>query len=157
MTAQVRASVTARVDVRTAFDALVDLPSQSRWMVATSLYPLDGAVEVPEVGSRMAAFTAVLGVGVLDEMEVTAFDPPHRWEVKHLGRVIAGSGIFAVSAAPAGSRIEWVEELDLPLGALGRLGWPAVRPAVRWGLQLSLRRLAAGLESGTFPIGRTSA
>jgi hypothetical protein len=36
----------------------------------------------------------------------------------------------------------WAELLDLPLGAAGRLGWPAVRPAFVGGVRLSLRRFA---------------
>ena len=43
----------------------------------------------------------------------------------------AGTGAFEVHALPRGrSRFVWSEELDLPLGAAGRLGWPVVRPAL---------------------------
>jgi hypothetical protein len=42
-----------------------------------------------------------------------------------------------------GSTLVWTELLDLPFGALGRLGWPVVAPAVRAGLRLSPRRFAA--------------
>ena len=37
----------------------------------------------------------------------------------------------------------WSEQLDLPLGALGRLGWPLVRPAFVAGVRMSLKRFAA--------------
>jgi hypothetical protein len=38
---------------------------------------------------------------------------------------------------------EWTEQLELPLGTLGTLGWPLVRPLFGWGLRLSLDRFAA--------------
>ncbi len=38
---------------------------------------------------------------------------------------------------------EWTEQLELPLGVLGRAGWPLVRPLFGWGLRLSLDRFAA--------------
>ena len=36
-----------------------------------------------------------------------------------------------------------LDALAKPLGALGRAGWPVVRPAMRAGVRLSLRRFAA--------------
>ena len=42
----------------------------------------------------------------------------------------------------------WREDLELPLGALGRLGWPLVRPVFAYGVQLSLRRFARWVEAG---------
>ena len=65
-------------------------------------------------------------------MEVVEWDPPRRCVVRHLGRVVRGDGVFeVVELGPARSRFLWSELLDLPLGALGRLGWPLVRPAFR--------------------------
>ncbi|MGH3770781.1 MAG: SRPBCC family protein, partial [Pseudonocardiaceae bacterium] len=64
-------------------------------------------------------------------------------EMRHLGRVVRGTGIFAV--VPRGrdaATFEWTEQLELPLGVLGRLGWPVVRPVFGWGLRLSLDRFA---------------
>ena len=67
-----------------------------------------------------------------------------------------GSGTpVGSSAAPApsrsasrrgGSTFVWSERLDLPLGALGRLGWRLVRPVAGWGLRRSLRSFAAWAE-----------
>jgi hypothetical protein len=48
-----------------------------------------------------------------------------------------------VRPRPGGSTFVWREVLDLPLGALGRAGWPLARPAMRAGVRLSLRRFAA--------------
>ncbi|MTD13669.1 SRPBCC family protein [Nakamurella sp. YIM 132087] len=149
---RVGASVQVEAPAERVFAAMVDLPSQSRWMLLTTLFPLAGEHPVPEVGSRMAALTGLGGAGVLDQMEVIAFRPPELWEVRHLGRLISGRGVFQVQDQGERCTVEWYEELELPFGPLGRLGWPLVRPAVRWGIAKSLRTLAAGVEDGSLPL-----
>ena len=39
------------------------------------------------------------------------------------------------------------EEIELPLGVLGRLGWPMVRPFFLAGIRHSLRKFAKYVES----------
>jgi hypothetical protein len=46
----------------------------------------------------------------------------------------------------ARSRFLWSELLDLPLGVLGRAGWPVVRPVFRAGVERSLRAMARQAE-----------
>lgn len=155
MTARVAASLEVAAPVEDVFAAMIDLPSQDRWILATTLFGLESHAEVPEVGSQIAALTGLGGFGVLDTMTVTVFDPPHRWETSHTGHAIKGIGIFTVEPVPGGSRVTWAEELDLPLGVLGRLGFVAVRPVVRWALKASLRRLASGVLDGSLPVSKT--
>lgn len=146
----VEASVTVPVAAERAFAELLDAEGQGRWMLGTSIHPVEGPVPSPEVGSRLVAFTGVLGFGILDLMEVTEH-VPGRWVVAHHGSVIKGSGVFSVDAlpgTPARSKVRWAEELDLPFGVVGRLGWPVVKPAVRWGLQRSLNSFAALMARG---------
>lgn len=158
MTADVAVSVDVAASVELAFSAMVDLASQDRWMLGTTLFPLDGDVAVPHAGSRMAALTGIGGVGVLDTMVVTVFDPPRRWETTHTGNAFKGVGIFLVDPIPGGgARITWREEIELPLGVLGRLGWPLAKPLVRWGLATSLRKLAKGILDGTLPVNPPTA
>jgi hypothetical protein len=65
----------------------------------------------------------------------------------HTGRLVRGTGVFRVEERlGGGSRFVWLEVLDLPLGALGRLGWPLVRPVLAVGLRLSLKRFARSVE-----------
>jgi hypothetical protein len=59
-----------------------------------------------------------------------------------------GTRVSVVELGPERSRFVWTELLDLPLGALGRLGWPLVRPAMRWGVRYSLQRMARQVEAG---------
>lgn len=145
----VGAAVTVPVDSERAFSELVDAEGQGRWMFGTTIYPVDGAAASPSVGSRLVAFTGIAGLGILDVMEVTEHVPGQRWVVAHHGRVIRGSGIFTVEPRTGNQCVvRWTEDLELPFGILGRIGWPLVRPGVKWGLQHSLKKFAALLRAG---------
>jgi uncharacterized protein YndB with AHSA1/START domain len=125
--------------------ALTDWVHQGEWMLATDVRTVDG--DAQDLGGRIAARTGVplpggRHVGVLDTMVITRWDPPRRVDVRHLGRVVRGDGVFEVRPRGEGSTFVWTEVLDLPLGALGRAGWPLVRPAMAAGVRLSLRRFA---------------
>jgi Polyketide cyclase / dehydrase and lipid transport len=108
------------------------------------------------VGERLVAETRVAGIGFRDPMEVTSFEPPSRIDVRHLGRVVRGTGTFLVAPAPGGAWFTWVEDVDLPLGAVGRLGFVVVGPAFRLLLRRSLRRLARRVESRPHLRGRSA-
>ena len=133
------------------WEALTDWEGQSGWMVATTVTTESGGGH--RVGERLTAVTKVAGVGFSDAMEVTRWDPPRRVEVAHLGRVVRGTGTFAVEPAPGGAWCIWAEDLDLPLGLLGRLGFALLRPAFQLMLRRSLRRLARQVERGPRPFG----
>jgi uncharacterized protein YndB with AHSA1/START domain len=125
--------------------ALTDWAHQGEWMLGTDVRTVDG--DAQDLGGRIAARTGVplpggRHVGVLDTMVITRWEPPRRVDVRHLGRVVRGSGVFEVRPRGDGSTFVWTEVLDLPLGALGRAGWPLVRPAMVAGVRLSLRRFA---------------
>jgi uncharacterized protein YndB with AHSA1/START domain len=136
--------------------ALVDWESQGEWMLLTDVVTEDGDGRVPGaqgVGGRLAARTGIplpggRRLGVLDTMLITAWVPPARVDVRHLGRVVRGTGTFeVVPRGESASTFVWTEQLDLPLGRLGQLGWPLVRPAMAAGVRLSLKRFAAYAES----------
>ncbi len=155
MTARVEATVAVRAPVDDVFAAMVDLRSQDTWILGTTLFALESEVAVPQVGSRIAALTGVAGVGVLDTMTVTVYEPPNLWITAHTGSAFKGTGIFRVDPAPGGSRVSWAEEIDLPFGVVGRLGWSVAAPLVEWGLTASLKRLAKGVLDGSLPVTRS--
>ncbi len=131
---------------RVVWDAVTDWPGQSEWMLGTDV--VTGHQGGEGVGGELEAFTGVGRFGVRDAMVITEWDPPRRCVVQHTGSVVRGLGIIEVLAVPDDrSRLVWIEELELPLGAVGRLGWPLARPAVAWGVRRSLRTLARSLES----------
>lgn len=131
-------SVAAPVDVTWA--AFTDWERQHEWMLGTEVHVVRG--DGASAGSRLVAFTGVAGVGFLDRMEITAWEPPHRCAVRHTGRLVRGTGLFEAERAPGGSVFRWTERLDLPFGVLGQLGWRLARPAFDYGLRRSLAAFA---------------
>jgi carbon monoxide dehydrogenase subunit G len=134
------------------FAAVADWERQSDWVAFTTVTAEGGP---HRVGERVLAVTKVAGVGFSDPMEVTRWEPPRRVDVRHLGRVLRGTGTFLVEPAPGGAWFVWSEDLDLPLGVAGRLGFAVVGPAFRRMLRRSLRRLARMVEAE--PRRRTGA
>jgi uncharacterized protein YndB with AHSA1/START domain len=129
------------------FAAVVDWPSQGEWMLGTRVWVPEGASGVG-VGGRIEAFSGVGRLGFVDTMTITVWDPPHRVEVDHTGSVVKGTGLMVVEPAPDGTAVfVWGEDLELPLGALGRLGWPLVRPFFSAGVRRSLHHFAAYVEA----------
>jgi len=125
--------------------AITDWSRQGEWIVATTVCQRSpGGVGL---GTEIEAMTGVGRFVVRDTMRVTEWDPPRRCTMQHTGRLVRGRGIFEVAAHPGGSRFRWTEDLELPFGTVGRVGWPMVAPLTRWGLQRSLKRFARFAES----------
>lgn len=140
-------SVPVAAPATVTWAAAVDWDAQGTWLLGTRVRATaqDGA----GVGGRIEAFTGVWRLGFLDLMEVTLWEPPRRCHVRHTGRVVRGTGAFEVQErGPGASVFVWQEDLELPLGRLGRLGWPLVRPFFTAGLRLSLKRFARWVEAG---------
>ncbi|WP_062436524.1 SRPBCC family protein [Herbidospora daliensis] len=146
MAVRLAVSAEAGVPAERLFAVMTDWPRHREWMLLTDARVTEG--DGRGAGSRLSAFTGVGPVGFTDTMEITAFVPGSVVEVRHTGALVRGGGVFRVSPLPGGrSRVEWVEDLDLPLGVVGRAGWVVVRPvmaaALRWSLE-RLARVAAG-------------
>lgn len=148
-----RAELTVPVDVGVPAEVLwrtvTDWPGQSDWMLGTRVELTSG--DGRSVGSTLRAVTGLGPLGVVDPMEITEWTErpggPRRAVVTHTGHVVQGEGVFAVvELGPRRSRFLWSELLDVPFGALGRAGWPLVRPALRAGVAASLRTMARRTE-----------
>ena len=148
MSNRVELPVAVEVDAPSAavWDYVTDWERQGEWMLGTRVRVTGG--DGRGVGTTLRAVTGVGPLGVVDTMEVVEFvvpadDVPGRAAVRHTGKVIRGEGYFEV--VPLGSdrcRFTFTELVDLPLGALGRLGWPLARPVLKAGFDASLRRMA---------------
>ena len=114
----------------TIFRAMTDWERQGEWVFGTKVKVVAG--DGQSVGSEIDAVT----FGVSDRMRITRWDPPHVVEVEHLGRVVQGTGVFAVR----GSRFVWTERLDVPFF------FPLVRPLFVLMLRRSLQRFARFAE-----------
>ncbi|HZU56391.1 MAG TPA: SRPBCC family protein [Actinocrinis sp.] len=144
-TAHLSVSVLVSAPVQEVWDATTDWERQSGWMLGTRVR---GTAQGGRgVGGGIEAWTGIGPIGFLDTMVITAWEPPHRCLVEHTGRLLKGSGAFEVADAGDGvSRLTWTEDIKLPLGVLGRIGWPLVRPVVRLGIAHSLGKLAAAVS-----------
>lgn len=148
---EITVSVDVDAPVETVWREATDWESQGEWMLATSVRVTHG--DGVSTGTEVAAVTGVGPITVTDTMEVVGWDPPHRATVRHTGRIVRGSGVFTVVERPGpdgpeGATFSMSEQLDLPLGPLGALGWPVVKPVFAWGLQRSLDELARRCERG---------
>jgi uncharacterized protein YndB with AHSA1/START domain len=114
----------------TIFRAMTDWERQHEWVFGTRVSVVAG--DGKSVGSEIDAVT----FGVSDRMRITRWDPPHAVEVLHLGRVVRGTGVFAVR----GSRFVWTERLDVPFF------FPVVKPLFVLMLRRSLQRFARFAE-----------
>ncbi len=147
MTADLTLTVDVDASVQDTWAGATDWAGQGEWMLGTRVRATaqDGRGE----GGQIEAFTGVGRLGFLDTMTITRWEPPYRCDVLHTGRLVRGTGVFEVQDRGDGrSRFVWSEQLELPLGALGRLGWPLVRPVFAFGVRLSLRRFARWVERG---------
>jgi hypothetical protein len=147
-----RADLTVAVDVDApaadVWAAVTDWAGQGEWMLGTTV-AVDGPGDGRALGARLVATTGVGPLVVSDPMEVVEWDPPRRCVVRHLGSVVRGEGVFeVVELGPDRAQFAWTEALELPLGRLGALGWPLVRPAFRLGVRVSLERMARRVAAG---------
>ena len=136
--------------VEAVFDAFTQWANQGEWMLGTRVEIRAG--DCRSVDSELAAWTGLGPAGFWDTMTITRWDPPYRVDVLHTGSLVRGPGSMEVVALPDGrSRFVWSEDLDLPLGLLGRIGWPLAKPAFVAGVKRSLRSFARLVETGTLP------
>ncbi len=144
-------TITFSVDVdapaQRVFNAVVDWRGQDLWIPATTVRP--GKQGGIAVGGEISAVTGFGPISFLDTMTSTRWDDPVRVDVLHTGRVVRGIGIMRVQElGPDRSRFYWAEDLDLPLGVLGQVGWLVIKPAFALGMKVSLRKFASLVESG---------
>jgi uncharacterized protein YndB with AHSA1/START domain len=148
--AHVSLDVVIDAPVERVFTAFSQWREQGRWMLGTRVEVRTGSGD--SVGSELAAWTGVGPAGFWDTMVITRWEPPYRVDVRHTGTVVRGTGTMEVVALPAGrSRFVWSEDLDLPLGAVGRAAWPVARPAFLLGVRRSLVAFGRLVEQGVLP------
>ncbi len=130
------------------FIGMTDWARQGEWMPGTTVRPVKGTGEA--VGDEIVARTALpkaKRLGFDDPMRITAWERPLRCEVLHLGRVVRGRGVFEVEPLGSGrSRYTWIEWVEPPLGAIGRVGLRVARRPTEYALRVAVRRFARWVE-----------
>ena len=130
------------------WSAMADWERQGEWMLQTKVRLVSEQSE--GVGVKIEAFTGPFYrlyprfkfLGLLDLMEVTAWDPPRRCDVIHYGKILKGSGTFEVIALDENhTTFHWSEEIKAPW-----LLFIAAKPFIWLGVKISLARFARLLE-----------
>jgi hypothetical protein len=140
-------SVDIAAPAQQVFNAVVDWRGQDRWIPLTTVRA--GRQAGIAVGGEIAAYTGIGPIGFLDTMTITRWDVPHRVDVLHTGNVVKGIGIMTVRSLDAQhSRFYWAEELEVPLGIVGQIGWQLIKPGFGIGMKAALKRFANLVEQG---------
>jgi hypothetical protein len=127
------------------FAAMTNWSRQSEWMIGTSVAAL--TQEGLGVGGTLAARTRIGPLSFLDPMTITEWQPPKRCAVLHTGRIVRGSGVFAVrTISEEMSEFTWLENVEVPFGIIGRAGWVLIKQPIGFGLSLSLKRFKHWVE-----------
>ncbi|HEY8339915.1 MAG TPA: SRPBCC family protein [Egibacteraceae bacterium] len=72
------------------------------------------------VGTALRCRTEVVaGIAIDDDLVVTAWQPERVVAVRHTARLVRGVGAIELTPTRHGTRVDWWEELDLPLWAVG--------------------------------------
>ena len=130
------------------WSAIADWEGQSKWMLQTKVIRTSEIAE--GVGVQIEAFTGPLHrryprfkfLGLVDLMEVTRWEPPHRCDVIHYGKVLKGTGAFEVISLDSDhTTFHWSEEVIAPW-----ILFIAAKPFIWLGVKISLARFARLLE-----------
>lgn len=152
MTFEITGRIPVAAPAEQLWDVVTDWERQDRWIPATVVRIVSG--DGRSVGSKVLAFTGFADIGFVDSMEIVEWDPPRRCVVWHTGRLVRGSGVFAVEPDGDTSTFVWSERLHPPFGPLGRIGLAALRPMVRLGQRRVGRALAAECRRRSDPNDR---
>ena len=129
------------------WDVLADIPLQPEWMHEMKEVRLSTPGPA-RVGTRGEATVRIFGIGVTDPVEVTAFEPPTRFAIRHEG-LFSGEGTITLEPGAAGTTtiVRWDETLVPPL--LPELGALVLTPVLRSIFQADLHRLKRLVETGS--------
>jgi len=131
-----------------AWAAIADWESQGNWMLQTKVWVTSQIRE--GAGTSISAFTGPLykfypkfsSLGLLDTMVVTKWQPPEICDVVHTGKILKGTGSFALSPINSTStKFNWSETIEC-----SRLKFLAIAPFLWVGVRISLARLSTSLR-----------
>ncbi|HEY6058234.1 MAG TPA: SRPBCC family protein [Candidatus Limnocylindrales bacterium] len=136
-----------RTPIERVWAILADIESQPRWMrdMKTVRLETPGGIGV---GTRAVARVRILGLGVDDPVEITAWQPPRLFAIRHLG-TFRGSGSFLLEPRDDGraTSATWNETLVAPI--LPVLAGLLLRPILAAVFRADLRRLGRLAETGS--------
>ncbi len=141
---EVRAEIPAPVDA--VWKRLADVSRHADWMSDASSIEFVGDSR-SGVGTTIRVLTKVGPFRVDDVMTFSAWEPPDRMAVVHVGRV-RGTGEFVLRKLGRATEISWLESLDFPWYMGGPVTAMLARPILRRVFQANLARFAAQFVPG---------
>jgi uncharacterized membrane protein len=140
----IRSRIEIDAPIAEVWDRVVDIPAQPQWM--TEMKSVRVITPGPlGVGTRAEADVRILGITVVDPIEIVEFNPPHRFAIRHDGR-FEGQGLITLDTLDGGrrTRVDWAETLVPPI--LPTLGALVQGPMFQRIFQADLERLKALIE-----------
>ena len=142
----IRTTVVIDARIERVWEVLVDVEGQPRWMDDLKSARMITAPPVG-VGTRAEGKIRIFGIGVLDPITITAFEPPHRFAVRHEGQ-FRGQGLVVLESGVDGNTtiVRWEETIIPPY--LPHLGGIVLTPILRLVFQRGLANRRELVESG---------
>lgn len=146
---EIKLKVFIPAPIEKVWAAIADWENQGDWMLQTRVWVTSDIRS--GVGTSISALTGPLvksgfKFGLLDEMVVTKWSPPHLCEVDHVGAVLKGSGKFELSQIRRGdqsvTRFDWSETIEAPKIVFVLIYWP-----LHLGVKISLWRFRRSLTN----------
>lgn len=140
----IETSVVVPAPISEVWDDLANLASHSDWM--RDAEAIEFLTEQRQgVGTRIRVPTRVGPLTTVDEMEFTAWDPPHRMAIDHQGK-FSGQGEISLQETLGGTVVSWSERVKFPWIFAGPLGEVVAAPILRWIWKTNLKALAARFQ-----------
>lgn len=135
----VRTTVLAEASIDRVWAIVSDLPGQPRWMHDLKRVRIltPGPVGL---GTRAEGRVRMFGLAVDDPIEVTAWEPPVRFGLRHAGHFEGSGEIRLTALGDDRTRVDWEETLVAPV--LPGLSGMLARPVFGRIFAADLRRLA---------------
>jgi uncharacterized protein YndB with AHSA1/START domain len=145
----IRSMVVIDAPIQRVWATLADVEGQPRWMRDLKSVRLltPGPVGV---GTRAEGEIRIFGIGVLDPITITAFDPPRRFAIRHEGQ-FNGEGVMELEPGADGTTtiVRWHETIVPPY--LPQLGALVLGPVLGRIFQDDLHELRELVEASPEP------
>lgn len=141
----IEVSVLVGAGIEMVWADLANLSSHADWMRdAEAIEFLTDQTE--GVGTRIRVPTRIGPLTTTDEMEFTAWEPPHRMAISHEGK-FTGSGEIVLQETLQGTVVTWRERVKFPPMFAGPVGEVAAAPILRWIWKTNLKAFASRFEA----------
>jgi uncharacterized protein YndB with AHSA1/START domain len=141
----IRSLVVIDAPIERTWAVLADVERQPEWMHDLKAVRMTTPPPVG-VGTEAEGTVRILGLTVTDPITITAFDPPHRFAIRHDGRY-RGEGVIRLerNVDGSGTIVRWDETLVAPI--LPHLAERVSRPVFAAVFQQDLHNLRELVEA----------